>query len=128
MSKRWSTVLGGVVAMTTAVSLAACGTPGASSPGAPAATEGGASATAGGAPCKVGLVYSKTGALDALRSDVGIVYSTGGRIAMAITVDGIPKPDWTPDNPGLLMIADLTKILVEGLATTSAGRRLSPAE
>ena len=61
-------------------------------------------------------VANKTGALDALRSDVGIVYSPGGRIAMAITVDGIPKPDWSPDNPGLLMIADLAKLLVEGLA------------
>jgi beta-lactamase class A len=61
-------------------------------------------------------VANKTGALDALRSDVGIVYSPAGRIAMAITVDGIPKPNWTPDNPGLLMIADLAKILVDGLA------------
>jgi beta-lactamase class A len=60
-------------------------------------------------------VANKTGALDALRSDVGIVYLPGARIAMAITVDGIPKPDWTPDNPGLLMIADLAKILVDGL-------------
>jgi beta-lactamase class A len=61
-------------------------------------------------------VENKTGALDALRSDVGVVYSPGGRIAMAITVDGNPKRDWTPDNPGLLMIADLAKILVDGLA------------
>ena len=60
-------------------------------------------------------VANKSGALDALRSDVGIVYSKGGRIAMAITVDGIPKPDWSPENPGLLMIADLAKILVDGL-------------
>jgi beta-lactamase class A len=61
-------------------------------------------------------VANKTGALDALRSDVGIVYSKGGRIAMAITVDGMPKPDYSPDNPGLLLIADLAKGLVEGLA------------
>jgi beta-lactamase class A len=60
-------------------------------------------------------VANKTGALDALRSDVGIVYSKGGRIAMAITVDGIPKPDWSPDNAGVVMIADLAKILVDGL-------------
>ena len=59
---------------------------------------------------------NKTGALDALRSDVGIVYSKGGRIAMAITVDDMPKPDWTPDNPGSLLIADLAKMLVEGFA------------
>jgi beta-lactamase class A len=60
-------------------------------------------------------VANKTGALDALRSDVGIVYSPGGRIAMAITVDGMPAVNWTPDNPGLLMIADLAKLLVVGL-------------
>jgi beta-lactamase class A len=61
-------------------------------------------------------VANKTGALDALRSEVALVYSPGGKIAMAITVDGIAKPDWSPDNPGLLMIADLAKLLVEGLA------------
>jgi beta-lactamase class A len=60
-------------------------------------------------------VSNKTGALDALRSEVALVYSKGGRIAMAITVDGMPKPDWTPDNPGSLLIADLAKMLVDGL-------------
>ena len=60
-------------------------------------------------------IVNKTGALDALRSDVGIVYAKTGRIAMAITVDGIPAADWSPDNPGLVMIADLAKLLVEGL-------------
>jgi hypothetical protein len=44
------------------------------------------------------------------------VYSKGGRIAMAITVDGMQKADYTPDNVGCLMIADLAKMLVEGLA------------
>jgi beta-lactamase class A len=61
-------------------------------------------------------VANKTGALDALRADVGIVYSKAGRIAMAIYVDGIPKPDWSPDNQGVVMIADLAKMLVDGLA------------
>jgi beta-lactamase class A len=60
-------------------------------------------------------VANKTGALDALRSDVGIVYSKGGRIAMAITVDGMAKVDYTPDNVGSLLIADLAKTLVDGL-------------
>ena len=60
-------------------------------------------------------IANKTGSLDALRSDVGIVYSKGGRIAMAITVDGMPKIDYTPDNPGSILIADLAKLLVEGL-------------
>ena len=62
-------------------------------------------------------IANKTGALEALRSDLGIVYAKTGKVAMAITVDGIPKPDWSPDNPGSLMIADLAQILVEGLAT-----------
>lgn len=61
-------------------------------------------------------VANKTGALDALRSDVGIVYSKGGRIAMAITVEGLRKIDYGPDNAGCLMIAELAKMLVDGLA------------
>jgi len=64
-------------------------------------------------------VANKTGALDALRADVGIVYSKGGRIAMAITVDGMEKADYTPDNPGCLLIAELAKMLVEALAKRS---------
>jgi beta-lactamase class A len=63
-------------------------------------------------------VAHKTGALDALRSDVGIVYAKTGKIAMAITVDGMAKPDWSPDNPGSLMIADIAKMLVEGMNST----------
>jgi beta-lactamase class A len=65
-------------------------------------------------------VANKTGGLDALRSDLGIVYAKTGAIAMAITVDGIPKPDWSPDNVGSLLIADLAKMLVEGLSSLPA--------
>lgn len=61
-------------------------------------------------------VASKSGALDALRSDVGIVYSPGGRIAIAITVDGMAKVDYSTDNAGKLLIADIADLLVEGLA------------
>jgi beta-lactamase class A len=61
-------------------------------------------------------VANKSGSLDTLRSDVGIVYAKGGRIAMAITIDGIPKSDYTPDNPGSILLADLSKLLVDGLA------------
>jgi beta-lactamase class A len=64
-------------------------------------------------------VAHKTGALDALRSDVGIVYSKAGKIAMAVTVDDMAKPDWSPDNPGSLLIADLAKTLVDGLVNRS---------
>ena len=61
-------------------------------------------------------IANKTGALDALRSDVALVWSKGGRIAMAITVDGMPKVDYSPDNAGSLLIADLARMLVDGLA------------
>ncbi len=60
-------------------------------------------------------VANKAGALDHLRSDVGIVYSPRGKIAMAITCDDIPQIDWTSDNPGLLLIAKLAEILVAQL-------------
>ncbi len=61
-------------------------------------------------------VASKTGALDHLRSDVSIVYSPHGKIAMAITVEDIPDVDYSPDNPGLLTISKLAGILLDGLA------------
>lgn len=60
-------------------------------------------------------IASKPGALDALRSDVGIIYTPRGRILMAITCDEMPEVVWTPDNPGLLLLDRLSQILVEGL-------------
>ncbi len=61
-------------------------------------------------------VATKYGALDALRSCVGIVYSKQGRIAMAITADDMPV-NWSVDNAGYLMISKLSLMLVEGLRT-----------
>jgi beta-lactamase class A len=60
-------------------------------------------------------VASKTGALDHLRSDVSIVYSSRGRVAMAITCDNIPDVDYGPDNEGLLQISKLAGVLLDGL-------------
>ena len=60
-------------------------------------------------------IANKTGALDALRSDVGIVYSPKGRIAIAITCDDMPKPEWGPDNSGSVLIGDLARLLVDSL-------------
>lgn len=62
-------------------------------------------------------IASKSGSLDHLRSDVGIVYSKHGPIAMAITVEGIPEIDYTPDNPGDLLISALSEILVDRLGS-----------
>ncbi|HEY3442662.1 MAG TPA: serine hydrolase [Paludibaculum sp.] len=57
-------------------------------------------------------VASKSGSLDALRSDVGIVYTPKGSLALAITVDGLTPTDYSADNPGLLLIARLAEELV----------------
>jgi len=58
---------------------------------------------------------SKSGSLDRLRSDVGIIYTRRGRIAMAITVDDMVEVTYTPDNPGLHKIWRISRILQEGL-------------
>lgn len=64
-------------------------------------------------------IASKSGALDHLRSDVGIVYSKGGAIAMAITVEDIPDINYTADNPGNLLISSLSETLVDELGRKS---------
>ena len=65
-------------------------------------------------------IASKSGALDHLRSDVGILYCKGGPIAMAITVDNIPEVLYSDDNPGDLLISALSQILVDGLSQSEA--------
>jgi beta-lactamase class A len=60
-------------------------------------------------------VASKSGSLDALRSDVGIVYTKSGPIALAITVEGMPVTDYSPDNAGDILISKITQVVVAGL-------------
>ena len=58
---------------------------------------------------------TKSGALDALRSNLGIIYHPRGRIALAITCNEMPEANWTVDNPALLLMSRLSEILVDGL-------------
>jgi len=60
-------------------------------------------------------VASKSGTLDLLRSDVGLVYSKSAPIAIAITIDQMSASDYTPDNAGSILIGDLAVLLVNGL-------------
>ena len=60
-------------------------------------------------------IASKHGSLDALRSDAGIVYTPGGPIAIAITVDDMPETDYSPDNVGDKLIWELGQVLTAGL-------------
>jgi beta-lactamase class A len=60
-------------------------------------------------------IANKSGALDHLRSDVGIVYAPRAPIAIAVTIDNIPEPNWTPDNPAELLISAISEIVVANL-------------
>lgn len=65
--------------------------------------------------CNVPMA-SKYGALDRLRSAVGILYTKKGRIAMAISCDEMQETIWSVDNPAYLLISRLSQVLAEGLA------------
>ena len=58
---------------------------------------------------------TKSGALDALRSNVGIIYHARGRIALAVTCDDMPEPNWTADNPAFQLMSRLSEIIIDGL-------------
>jgi len=59
---------------------------------------------------------SKYGALDRLRSAIGILYTKKGKIAMAISCDDMPETIWSVDNPAYLLMSRLSEVLAEGLA------------
>lgn len=61
-------------------------------------------------------VASKSGSLDRLRSDVGIVYTPNGPVAIAMTVDDLPATDYSPENPALPWMGELTRLLIAELA------------
>jgi beta-lactamase class A len=58
---------------------------------------------------------SKYGALDRLRSSIGILYTKNGKIAMAISCDDMPEVMWSVDNPAYLLMSRLSEVLVQGL-------------
>jgi beta-lactamase class A len=60
-------------------------------------------------------VAHKTGALDAARNDVGIVFTPRGRILLAIFCQESPDRRWTPDNEAALTSARLAEAAVRGL-------------
>ncbi len=58
-------------------------------------------------------VASKGGAIDAARNDVGIVYAKNGPILISVYTYNNKDQSWTPDNPGRLMIAKVSKAIVD---------------
>jgi beta-lactamase class A len=59
---------------------------------------------------------SKYGALDRLRSAVGVLYTKKGRIAIAISCDEMPETMWSVDNPAYLLMSRLSQVISDGLA------------
>lgn len=58
-------------------------------------------------------VANKTGALDHVRNDVGLILTKHGTYAMAVFVGNSPDTRWTADNAATLTIARLAKILFD---------------
>ena len=55
----------------------------------------------------------KTGAIDPVRNDVGLVESGDGRrYVLSLFCQNLPIVQWTADNPGLLALAKLTRRLL----------------
>ena len=59
---------------------------------------------------------TKPGALDHLRSDVGVLDTPRGRVAVAVTCEDLPEVDYSPDNPALILMSRLSLVLADGLA------------
>jgi len=59
---------------------------------------------------------TKPGALDRLRSDVGILSKGKSKVALAVTIDDMPNSDWSVDNPAHLMLSRLSTLLWEELS------------
>jgi beta-lactamase class A len=57
----------------------------------------------------------KTGAIDAVRNDVGLITTPGGdRYALALFCQDLPRVQWTADNPGLIALARLARRILVG--------------
>ena len=61
-------------------------------------------------------VFSKSGSLDALRADIGIVRTPAGPVALALTVDGMSGTDYGPENAGQRLLSDLAQMLLDALS------------
>jgi len=69
----------------------------------------------GGIPRDLGdlTVANKSGAIDAARNDVGIVYAKNGPIVISVFLSTTKDVNWLYDNPGQIMIGKLAKAIVD---------------
>src|SRR5262249_21913334 len=70
--------------------------------------------------CEVAsAIANKTGALDAFRADVSIVYTKSAKILISAFTYENSDQRWSPDNEGYLTIAKLSKAIVDAWAPKS---------
>jgi beta-lactamase class A len=66
-------------------------------------------------------IANKTGSLDHVRNDVGIVYTKDGPIVIAAFTYENADTSWTPENEAELLIARMAKTIVDGWAPHGLG-------
>ena len=66
-------------------------------------------------------VANKTGSLDRVRNDVGIVYTKNGPIVISAFTYQNEDTSWTPENAAELLIARMAKTIVDGWAPDGLG-------
>ncbi|HXW05767.1 MAG TPA: serine hydrolase [Vicinamibacterales bacterium] len=66
-------------------------------------------------------VANKTGSLDRVRNDVGIVYTKSGPIVISVFTYENADTSWTPENEAELLIAGMAKTIVDGWAPDGLG-------
>jgi len=66
-------------------------------------------------------IANKTGSLDTVRNDVGLVYTKNGPIVISAFTYENADTSWTPENAGELLIARMAKTIVDGWAPDGLG-------
>lgn len=68
-------------------------------------------------------IGNKTGSLDEVKNDVGIVSGAGGTYVYAIFADGARTPGEEVDNPATIAVARISRILYDHLVRPAGNRR-----
>ena len=69
----------------------------------------------------VSHIANKTGSLDRVRNDVGLVYTKNGPIVISAFTYENSDTSWTPENEAELLIARMAKTIVDGWAPDGLG-------
>ncbi len=66
-------------------------------------------------------IANKTGSLDAVRNDVGIVFTKDGPIVISAFTHDNQDQSWTPENEAEILIGHIAKTIVDGWAPHGLG-------